>query len=275
VPNETGQLPARSERVASARLGIWSRVGAVVIGLAGLGSGGVAVFVTHLEAGPVGLLAVGFLLLVVGMSGRLPSRLKLGDNEAEWQEEREAFAEFVEQVAVAAPGIGGADLIGALDKLAQAAPEVANPALSAMAYEALVMETLSGLARRPLGGAQAARFNLIDRPGRQGGLDAILEAAGGVSVGVEIGAARPTIQVLKTIRHRYSIFCSLKEKQSDLRVLIYITRAQHFENVLDVVRREYGPDLYLVELQDAKDAESLKVAIADAFSVARSIAHKE
>src|SRR5262245_44120960 len=111
------QQTSRPKGAASARLGLLSRIGATIIGLAGLGSGAVAVFVTHLEAGPVGLLAAGFLLLVIGMSGRLPSRLKLGDNEAEWQEEREAFAEFVERVAVDSTDNNRADLISALDKL--------------------------------------------------------------------------------------------------------------------------------------------------------------
>jgi hypothetical protein len=189
MPEGTSQLPARPEHPATPRqLGPWSRIGATTIGLAGLGSGAVADFVTHLEAGPVGLLAVGFLLLVIGMSGRLPTRLKLGDNEAEWQEERGAFAEFVEQVTVSSPNINNADLIDALDKLAQAAPEVANPALTAMAYEALVMETISGLARGPLGGGQPAGFSLVGPAGRRTPVDAILEAADGTRIAVEINA---------------------------------------------------------------------------------------
>ncbi len=65
----------------------------MALGLIGLGAGGVAVFVTHLEAGPVALLVVGFLFLLIGMSGRMPSRLKIGDNEAAWEEAVQVFVE--------------------------------------------------------------------------------------------------------------------------------------------------------------------------------------
>lgn len=71
------------------------------MGVAGLGAGGVAVFVTKLEAGPVALLAVGFLFLVVGMSGRLPNRLKIGESEAAWDTEKSK-----ERIRQEAPQVG-------------------------------------------------------------------------------------------------------------------------------------------------------------------------
>jgi tetratricopeptide (TPR) repeat protein len=80
------------------RLSLWWRAVAVAIGFGGLAAGGVAVFVTSLEAGPVALLAVGFLFLIIGMSGRLPTRLKIGDNEAEWLEIKEAEERIKQQV---------------------------------------------------------------------------------------------------------------------------------------------------------------------------------
>ena len=78
----------------------WRAV-AVALGVAGLGAGGVAVFVTKLEAGPVALLAVGFLFLVVGMSGRLPNRLKIGESEAAWDTEKSK-----ERIRQEAPQVG-------------------------------------------------------------------------------------------------------------------------------------------------------------------------
>jgi hypothetical protein len=64
------------------------RWAALALGLAGLGAGGAAVFITHLEAGPVALLAAGLVLALIGLGGVMPTRLKIGDNEAEWMQER-------------------------------------------------------------------------------------------------------------------------------------------------------------------------------------------
>jgi len=89
----------------------------VTLGLVGLGSGGVAVFVTHLEAGPVALLAVGLVLLLVAAGGRLPSRLKVGDSEATW----DAVEEFVERVAEGVSPDQRPELVDALNDLRRAA----------------------------------------------------------------------------------------------------------------------------------------------------------
>jgi hypothetical protein len=110
----------------------------VVLGLIGLGSGGAAVFITQLAAGPVALLAVGLVLLLVGLGGRLPSRLKFGDNEAAW----DAVETFVERAAENASPADRPGLALLLGDLAQAAPAVAAPALSAFAYEDMILGML-------------------------------------------------------------------------------------------------------------------------------------
>jgi tetratricopeptide (TPR) repeat protein len=95
----------------SVTLSRWWRAVAVALGAAGLGAGGVAVFVTKLEAGPVALLAVGFLFLIVGMSGRLPNRLKIGENEAEWiTESKERIRQQVPQVGALLDASGASSL---------------------------------------------------------------------------------------------------------------------------------------------------------------------
>jgi tetratricopeptide (TPR) repeat protein len=76
----------------------WARWAAGFAGVAGCGSGGTAVFLTHLEAGPVALIAGGALFLLVALAGVLPTRLKIGDNEAEWQEVAESVASIQRQV---------------------------------------------------------------------------------------------------------------------------------------------------------------------------------
>jgi hypothetical protein len=79
--NSTPVMPRSANK-----LGTRNRVIAYTLGVAGLGAGGVAVFLTHVEAGPVALLAVGLIFMIVALSGRIPSRLKIGENEAEWQD---------------------------------------------------------------------------------------------------------------------------------------------------------------------------------------------
>lgn len=134
-------LPEPSVRVGI-KLSHPARMAAFVLGLAGLGAGGVAVFKTHLEAGPVGLLAVGLIFMIVGLSGTLPTRLKVGDNEAAWEMERQAVETFVERVAEDVPVANRREFLGALDDLAEDAPRFATPLYSALAYERLVMSML-------------------------------------------------------------------------------------------------------------------------------------
>jgi tetratricopeptide (TPR) repeat protein len=64
---------------------------------------GVAVFVTHVEAGPVALIAGGVLFMFIALSGVLPTRLKIGDNEAEWQQE---IAESAASIRRQVPEVG-------------------------------------------------------------------------------------------------------------------------------------------------------------------------
>jgi hypothetical protein len=94
-----------------------------VLGLAALGGGATGAFVGHLEAPPVALFAVGTIFVLVGMSGQLPRRLKIGDNEAEWERTvAAAVAEIAEQVPPAR-----------LDRVAEALEELATVAPHAAA----------------------------------------------------------------------------------------------------------------------------------------------
>ncbi|MET8355487.1 hypothetical protein [Micromonospora sp. NPDC005171] len=99
-------------------------------------------FVTDLEAGPVALLLVGMIFLLIAMNGRLPSRLKFGDNEAAW----EAVQEYVEATVDDAPLPERRDLLHRLHELAKNAPQATGPALEAVAYEQSVLEMLREIA---------------------------------------------------------------------------------------------------------------------------------
>ena len=122
-------------REAANKLSTPSRVMAYVLGSAGLGAGGVAVFITHVEAGPVALLAVGLIFMIVALSGRLPTRLRVGDNEAEWQE---VASNVIETAVDAAPPSVKAELAPQLSELAEVAPRAAVPTLSGLAYESYI-----------------------------------------------------------------------------------------------------------------------------------------
>jgi tetratricopeptide (TPR) repeat protein len=128
----------------------WRAV-AISLGIAGLGAGGTAVFVTKLEAGPVALLTVGFLFLIVGMSGRLPNRLKIGESEAWWQEIKESEQRIIQQ----APQVGalldasGASLDAILSgRSPEAGPELDEAAIKAGSLEEEIRRLESKAGRR-------------------------------------------------------------------------------------------------------------------------------
>lgn len=120
--SESSELAKKlSAMTAAPKIDIWYRAAAIVLGLAGLGSGGAAVFLTHVEAGPVALIAVGFLFLLIGTSGRLPNRLKIGDNEAEWYSLLLRVQETTESAARSAVR---SELEHALKRLERTTPEI-------------------------------------------------------------------------------------------------------------------------------------------------------
>ena len=135
-------LPARPVRPITFKLNVWWRAASVALGLIGLGAGGAAVFITHVEAGPVALLIVGLIFLLIGMSGRMPTRIKVGDNEAAW----EAVQEFVERVADEVSDEARPELLEAVGDLAEAAPSAATPTFRALMYENLIINMLRQLA---------------------------------------------------------------------------------------------------------------------------------
>ena len=97
-----------------------SRVTAYAFGVASLGAGGVAVFITHVEAGPVALLFVGLIFMIIALSGRLPTRLRIGEHEAEWQE---VAGDIIETALDSATPSAKAQVAVQLEELAEVAPE--------------------------------------------------------------------------------------------------------------------------------------------------------
>ncbi len=133
---------------------------ATVLGLGGLGAGATAIFTTEVEAGPVALLLVGVVLLFVAMSGRLPNRLKMGENEATWEQ---AVQEYVQQTVEEAPPEERAHEIARASELGAVAPQLVAPALGSVAFEQSVLVSL----RQALLGMSDVDFE-IPQPGLVG-----------------------------------------------------------------------------------------------------------
>jgi hypothetical protein len=73
LDEDSKKLPGAARRREAGKS---SRLAASVLCPAGMGAGGLVTFEANLEAPPVALLAAGFLLVLIALSGRLPSRLQ-------------------------------------------------------------------------------------------------------------------------------------------------------------------------------------------------------
>lgn len=111
-----------------------------ILGLAGMGGGSVAVFTQDVEAGPVAMIGIGAFFFVIGLLGLMPTRLKIGDNEAEWLQEVGAE---VAAVADLVPQYSRVELMASLARLVRVSPEAASPAMAGVAYEELVVGLLT------------------------------------------------------------------------------------------------------------------------------------
>lgn len=191
------------------KLGHPARIAAYLLGLAGLGAGGAAVFMTHLEVGPVGLLTVGLVFMIIGLSGTLPTRLKVGDNEAAWEIERQAVEMFVERVAEdVVPVVNQREFLGALNDLAEDAPRFAAPLYSALAYERIVMSMLED-AVKTLGEDVNVPSPVLEWQPRRSNvkMDAVISSTDGRTLIVELKAShrafgRDVLRQLQVYRDR-------------------------------------------------------------------------
>ena len=77
--------------------------------------------------------------MLVGLAGKMPTRLKVGDNEAEFVEEREAVSGALLQSVESAPPGSKAEVADVVQRVAAVAPEVAAPAQAALVYDNMVL----------------------------------------------------------------------------------------------------------------------------------------
>jgi hypothetical protein len=133
----------------SVRIDPWLRWATGVLGLGGLGTGGIAVFVTKLEAGPVALLGGGLLLLLIAIAGRLPRRLKFGDNEAEFYEERyDRAISFATDLAAKIDPDTQPEAVETLQEFRRTEPGAGSRIFDALGYEPMVQAMLDQIVRR-------------------------------------------------------------------------------------------------------------------------------
>jgi hypothetical protein len=180
------------------KIGRVIRAAAWVLGLAALGGGATGAFVGDLEAPPVALLAVGLIFVLVGMSGQLPQRLKIGDNEAEWER---TVAAAVGEIAEQVPSERLDRVAVALEELATVAPHAAaNIANHLIRGQARIDSLRNVAARLGIRVAEPAKVNgkasdltLIDPNGKK--LWVIFSTTG--VRGWQIGSAREIMEEIK------------------------------------------------------------------------------
>jgi hypothetical protein len=105
------------------KLDAWPRAGIAGMGLLGIAAGAVATFTRDVEAGPVAMLALGAFFFLMGMVGYLPTRLKIGENEAEWSA---AVEEVLERVIEEVPASSLPEVAQAIEEFSVRAPAIAN-----------------------------------------------------------------------------------------------------------------------------------------------------
>lgn len=270
-PGSAKPLARAAASPAELRVSIWWRVAAVALGLAGLGSGAVAVFITHLEAGPVALLAVGLVLLIIGISGRLPNYLKWGDKEAAWQDQ---VGSIVQGIAEDAGPSAQPQLAKQLNDLAQVAPRAAAPALSALAFEEMAIGLLQASVAQLPPGFKLDREQSVTTFD-DGTIthrviaDAVISSPANLKIAVEIklsaSAARSRLQAFSLLGARYG--------DNEIDGVLLITR-----DPLGSIRNSFddrnGAIVYIA-ITGLEDIQRLAAAIVQVVNLAEEVRHRQ
>jgi hypothetical protein len=153
-PDYPRSMPEIGEDVGGRREAIvlagWARWLAGLLGLAGVGAGGAAVFLTQVEAGPAALIGAGVLFLFLAFGGVMPTRVRVGDAEAEFQRQVQESVQRIEQKAPAVGALldaGGASLAAiASGKAPEPSPSLvrAGVEVGSLAEDVRKLEELAG-----------------------------------------------------------------------------------------------------------------------------------
>ena len=224
----------RVQQRTAVRLDPRLRWAAGLLGLTGMGSGGAAVYITHLEAGPVALIAAGVLFMFISLGALMPTRLKFGDNEAS----SEVVGDALAQAAEDSSSESRPELMNALGKISESAPAAAAPALDAVAYENMIMEMLHDIHRRALSeNGLSQPFDLIVQPQNSTGIlfDAYLISPSQIGVSVEIRATRLSLPVATLMVSRFRL---LRQVDQRAKALLFIGRYGPTNDALNYLKSE-------------------------------------
>lgn len=163
-----------------------SRVVAGLVGAGGLGAGTFAVFTRDVEAGPVALLAIGAFFGLLSAVGVMPSRLRIGENEAEWPAQKtRAVAGFVEASIEDAGPAKKPELIAEAEDLLKRFPELNHSGLAGVLHEERVAEVLNRLSDKTGG-----QLVVETRTSMPGGVDFLVRGPTGKKVALMVTATR-------------------------------------------------------------------------------------
>jgi len=271
ISADNGITGATTKRTIGQPINVWWRVASTLLALAGLASGGIATFVTHVEAGPVALITAGLILLLVAISGRMPRALRYGEAEARFEEE--TVRDFVTQAAAEISTEETPEFVNALGNLASVAPRAAAAGLSAVSsrasYEQLVKTLLMDIASE-LPPAQVAEASTETTSLRQ--------------IGVDFQIRYNDRLVLADIRYREKPIAALTAREAWFQAhtagdlvagtptveMLLITNqplSKGARDQMDSLRSVVSGSLVHVLVRDASDAPNLELAVRRALGL--------
>ena len=198
---DQGDESESSER-SPVHLTRWGRTWCTVFGLVATGAGGVAIFTEDLEAGPVALLAFGFVFLLLAIVGYVPRSAKMGGAELAWSDE---VGRIMAKAVDAAPAVVRSEIAEELSASPNIPPSVSRATITGALYEERIARILqSAVDDLENEGIDydvkaEARLDYI-----QGALDYILDRTDGGRVVIEVRMSTRTAQGHHLFPNRFS-----------------------------------------------------------------------
>lgn len=178
---------------ASDVLSTRARIAVNVLGLAGVGTGGWAVFSSDNQAGTAVLLLIGAVFLLVGVQGTPLRRFGHGDSSIELAVLRQRAVRAVERAAQEQPPEVAAAVADAVESIA---PVSLSPALAYEAYETAVIKAIQ---------RTGASIDTSHRPGpTDNGVDARVQLGTGM-VNVQVKLRRRGSLGARDIQHASAV----------------------------------------------------------------------
>lgn len=224
-------------------------------GVAGLLTGGVAVFESGNQAGTVALLAVGSVASLLAVVGKVPLRWVIGGHEFDMSED--AAQEAADVVTSQLKPAETAELAGRLVQLDSGRRNaMTNAILDHVSFEqAAIGRVMQAIA--PKGWAYGSNIPVDDR-----GIDGVILGPNGVSVPVEYKFVRSKSGLLNTIKRARDL--QGRVTYGDLVVIVGGTPVNYPEMTTRLAELD-SPRIHLVEVDDPEFEKTLVEAIEDSL----------